>query len=137
MCLNNSNNAIYLQDFVARLSRRMRKRAIQHSRATSMFTKRAALCSYCLRVIPFDRTYDVYQIYAHMRDVHHSYGRVWADGVLDDTQTKGCEGWQPGPRMRVSAKVQQQLADGGSKTTRGAGYVGGAAFSAAQQVIYV
>ncbi|KAL1671107.1 hypothetical protein EV122DRAFT_227095 [Schizophyllum commune] len=137
MCLNNSNNAKYLQDFVARLSRRMRKRAIRHSTATSMFTKHVALCSYCSRVISFGRAYDVYQIYAHMRDVHHSYGRVWADGVLDDTQTDGCGGWAPGPRMGVSARVQEQLAEGGAKVRRGAGYVGAVTFNAASQIIYI
>ncbi|KAL1671054.1 hypothetical protein EV122DRAFT_227177 [Schizophyllum commune] len=137
MCMNHINNAKYIQDFVATLSKGMRKRAIENSKATSIYSKRAALCAYCSRVIIFDRAYDVYRIYAHMRDFHRSYGRIWADGVLDDTQTEGWEGRPLGPRMRVSASLQQQLAEGGTITKRGAGYIGTVSFSAARQVIYL
>ncbi|KAL1698064.1 hypothetical protein EV121DRAFT_168582, partial [Schizophyllum commune] len=72
MSLNHPNNAQYIQDFVARLSRSTRKRAIEQSKATSIFTKRAAVCAYCSRIVIFNRAYDVYRLYAHMRDYHHS-----------------------------------------------------------------
>ncbi|KAI5887342.1 uncharacterized protein SCHCODRAFT_01105167 [Schizophyllum commune H4-8] len=137
MCLNHPYNAQYIQDFVARLSRSMRKRAIRQCKATSIFTKRAAVCAYCSRVVIFNRAYDLYRLCAHMRDYHYSYGRVWADGVLDDTQTEGWEGLPLGPRVRVSASLQQQLAEGGTETIRGAGYVSAVTFSEAQHIVYL
>ncbi|KAL1697965.1 hypothetical protein EV121DRAFT_218859 [Schizophyllum commune] len=130
MCFNNHHNAQYMHDFGTNLSRTMRKHAILNSTATALCTKSAMFCAYCGRVLLFSRAYDVCQVYAHMRNDHHSYGRVWADGVLDDTQA---EGRPLNARVRVSAGMQQQLEEGGEIAKRGAGYVGRVRFSAVQQ----
>ncbi|KAL1714119.1 hypothetical protein EV715DRAFT_169616, partial [Schizophyllum commune] len=106
MCLNSNHYAQYLHDLGTNLSRPMRKHAILNSTATALCTKSAMICTYCGRVLVFSRTYNLCQLYAHMRDDHRSYGRVWANGVLDDTQA---EGRPLPPQGRVSAGMKQQL----------------------------